>query len=74
VFRHAAETASEERCRPLEDSSVGDLEPRREVEALSPGPRSADCRLREAIRRAADSFGFSLVGQTVSHYRVLEGK
>ncbi len=73
LFHRAVETAPEERSRLLEDSCAGDPELRREVEALLSGARSADRRLRQAVRLAADSVGFPLVGQTVSHYRILEG-
>jgi serine/threonine protein kinase len=34
---------------------------------------SADASLLQAVRRAVDSIGFPLVGQTVSHYRILQG-
>jgi len=73
LFHRAVETAPEERSCLLEDSCAGDPELRREVEALLSGARSADRRLRQAVRLAADSVGFPLVGQTVSHYRILEG-
>ena len=73
MFHRVAETPPEDRSRRLEDSCAGDPELRREVEALLSGARSADRRLREAVRLTADFMGFPLVGQTVSHYSVLEG-
>jgi serine/threonine protein kinase/Tol biopolymer transport system component len=73
LFHRAVECAPEERTLLLEDSCAGDPELRREVEALLSAARSADRLLWEAVRLEADSIGFPLVGQTVSHYRILEG-
>jgi serine/threonine protein kinase len=57
----------------LENSCAGDPELRREVESLLSGARSANQHLREAVRGAADSIGFPLLGRAVSHYHVLQG-
>jgi serine/threonine protein kinase/Tol biopolymer transport system component len=73
LFHRALESAPEDRARLLDDSCAGDPELRREVESLLSGARSANHHLRAAVRGAADSIGFPLLGQTVSHYHVLEG-
>jgi len=73
LFHRALESAPEDRSRLLEDSCAGDPELRREVESLLSGAPSANRYLRQVVRGAADSIGFPLVGQTVSHYHVLAG-
>jgi eukaryotic-like serine/threonine-protein kinase len=73
LFHRALDTAPDGRSRLLEDSCAGDPELRRQVEALLSGARNAERQIREAIHLAVDSVDFPLVGQTVLHYRVLEG-
>ena len=73
LFHRALESAPEDRSRVLEDSCAGDPELRREVEGLLSAANRAGQQLRQVVRGAADSIGFPLLGQTVSHYRVVEG-
>jgi serine/threonine protein kinase/Tol biopolymer transport system component len=73
LFHRAAECEPDERCRLLDETCRGDAELRREVESLLACQGSADERLRAAVGGEADSIGFPLVGQTVSHYRILHG-
>jgi serine/threonine protein kinase len=57
----------------LDEACSNDLELRREVEALISGQRSASNSVKAAVRGGLDDFGFPLTGQTVSHYRILDG-
>jgi eukaryotic-like serine/threonine-protein kinase len=73
LFYRVAECEQDERARLLDAAGDSDPELRREVESLLSCEGSAGERLRAAVREAADGIAFPLVGQTVSHYRVLEG-
>ena len=73
LFHRAIECEPEERARLLEDSCAGDVELRREVEALLSGARSGVGEVRAAVRDAMRSTKFPLQGEIISRYRVLEG-
>ena len=73
LFHRAIECEPEERARLLEDSCGGDVELRREVEALLSGARSGVGEVRAAVRDAMRSTKFPLQGEIISRYRVLEG-
>ena len=72
LFHRAVECAPEELIDLLEGACRGDPELRGEVESLLAGQHSAGDYIQSAVRMAVDSIGFPLVGQTVSHYRILD--
>ena len=70
LFHRAAECDPKERTGLLDEACGGDFELRRQVEAL------LDCEpgaVQAAIRAELGTFGFPLAGETVSHYRIIEG-
>jgi len=73
LFHRVVECKPDERTRLLDAAGKRDPELRREVESLLSCQGSADEDLRAAVRGAAECIDFPLVGQTVSHYRILEG-
>jgi eukaryotic-like serine/threonine-protein kinase len=73
LFHRAIECEPKERARLLEDSCAGDVELRREVEALLSGARSGGGQVRAAVHEAMRSTRFPLEGVTVSHYLILGG-
>ncbi len=73
LFHLAAECGPDERARLLDEAGSTDSDLRRQVESLLGCQGSASEHLQAAVRRAADSVAFLLVGQTVSHYRIREG-
>jgi eukaryotic-like serine/threonine-protein kinase len=73
LFHRAVECEPEQRSRLLNETCSADPELRREVESLLSGQSSARDHLQATVRVAIDSIGFPLVGETVSHYRILEG-
>ena len=72
-FHRASECGPGERALLLEETGRRDPELRREVESLLAGQGSADQHLQAAVHMEADRVRFPLVGQTVSHYRIVEG-
>ena len=64
LFHLVVECEPEERVRLLDAEGNRDPELRREVELLLACLDSADDHLRMALRGAADSFAFPLVGHT----------
>ncbi len=73
LFHRAAECDREERIRLLDEAGRTDPELRKAVESLLSCEAGAGEHLRAAMRVAADSNRFPLVGEMVSHYRILEG-
>lgn len=73
LFQRAVECEPEEVTHLLDEACRGDPELRAEVESLLSCQKSAGHRVKAAVRMAIDSIGFPLVGQTVSHYRILNG-
>jgi serine/threonine protein kinase len=73
LFHRAAECEPEHRTDLLDGACSDDPELRRKVEALLFGEEHAGKHLHAAVRGALDDFGFPLRGETVSHYRVLDG-
>jgi serine/threonine protein kinase len=73
LFHRAAEFAPEHRSGILERACVGDPDLRREVEALLSSDGNAGPSLQSAVRGALDDVGFPLTGETISHYRILDG-
>src|SRR6516165_11554417 len=73
MFHLAAECEPENRASLLDEACSDDPELRREVEALLFGEEHAGDHLHAAVRGELDDFGFPLSGETVSHYRILDG-
>ena len=73
LFHRAAECEPEHRTALLDEACSNDLELRREVEALISGQQNASNSVEAAVRLGLDDFGFPLRGETVSHYRILDG-
>jgi serine/threonine protein kinase len=73
LFHRAAECEPERRVVLLDEVCSDDPELRREVEALLYCQKSAGDHLRAAVGVGLDAVGFHLAGETISHYRVLDG-
>ncbi|MGA7928078.1 MAG: protein kinase [Candidatus Sulfotelmatobacter sp.] len=73
LFHRAAECDASQRAALLDGACGNDWELRREIEALLSSEGSARDRVQEAVRCELHDFGFSLVGEVVSHYRILDG-
>jgi len=73
LFHRAAECEPAKRIGLLEEMWNGDPELRREVEALLCCQEGAADRLRAAVNVGVDAVRFPLVGETISHYRILDG-
>jgi serine/threonine protein kinase len=73
LFHRAAECDANRRAALLDEACNGDLELRREVEALLSSDVSAGTHVKAAVRSGLDDFGFSRAGEVVSHYRILDG-
>jgi len=73
LFHRAAECGPEDRTLLLDGACSNDPELRREVEALLSCDASAGDYVQAAVRAEVDTVGFSLTGQTISHYRILDG-
>jgi len=71
LFHRAAECEPEHRTNLLDEACRNDPDLRQEVEALLSSDRSARDHMEESVRDSLDSFGFSLAGKSVSHYRIL---
>jgi serine/threonine protein kinase len=72
VFHRAVECDGRRRDLLLDEACNGDLELRREVEALLSSDSRARRRVQAAIDAEIHDFGFSMVGEVVSHYRILD--
>ena len=73
LFHRAAECDPKQRTVLLDETCNSDLELRRQVEVLLAGEERAKDVLKAAVHREMASMSFPLVGQTISHYRVLDG-
>jgi eukaryotic-like serine/threonine-protein kinase len=73
LFHRAAECDPESRGALLDHECAVDTELRQEVEALLASEESASDHMQAAVRGALDKVGFPLVGQTISHYHILDG-
>ena len=67
LFHRAVECTGNQRNVLLDQGWHGDLELRREVEALLPRTQA-----HAAVDSEVRDFGFSSVGEVVSHYRILD--
>jgi eukaryotic-like serine/threonine-protein kinase len=73
LFHRALECEPERRTGLLDEACRNDSELRREVEALLSCDGSAGDHVQAAVRGGLDAVAFPLTGQTVSHYRILDG-
>ncbi len=73
LFHRAAECEPERRTSLLDQTCSNDPELRKEVEALLSSESSAAKDLQAAVHCGLEGFGFPLVGETISHYRILDG-
>jgi serine/threonine protein kinase len=73
LFHRVAECGPAQRAGLLDTACNGDADLRREVEALILNDRGASDHLGAAVRAGLDAVAYPLVGEAVSHYRVLEG-
>jgi eukaryotic-like serine/threonine-protein kinase len=73
LFHRASECEPKHRTTLLAKVCSDDPELRREVEALLSSQESAGDHLKAAVGVGLDTIGFPLVGETISHYRVLSG-
>ncbi len=73
LFHRAAECGPKERTALLDEACSSDPELRREVAGLLSCEASAGDHVQEAVRDSLDSFAFPRAGETVSHYRILDG-
>src|SRR5690349_17552870 len=73
LFHRAIESDPENRTAVLDEACVNDSELRKEVEALLSSEKSARSRVQAAVRSEYKKFAFSLIGATVSHYRITGG-
>ena len=73
LFHRAAECDPEERSALLDEACCNDPELRREVERLLVHDETAADHVQAAVQSELDILGFPLVGQTISHYHILDG-
>ena len=73
LFHRAAESDPQHRTALLDEVCSHDAELREQVEALLSSDKSARGKVNSAVRSELDAVDFSLVGKTISHYRILEG-
>ena len=72
LFHRAVEFDASRRGLFLDQACNGDLELRREVQALLSSDSSARSRVQAAVDSEVLYVGFSLVGEVVAHYRILD--
>jgi hypothetical protein len=73
VFHRAAECDPGQRAGLLDEACSDDPELRREVEVLLSCEGASSDQVQEAVRAEFHSVGFPLAGETISHYRILDG-
>ena len=73
LFHRAAECDSKLRASLLDGACKGDEELRRVVEGLLASEESARDDMHAAVHNGLDAVMVPLIGETVSHYRILEG-
>jgi serine/threonine protein kinase/WD40 repeat protein len=73
LFHRAAECDPKKRASLLDEVCNGDEALRQAVMALLAGEENAHNDLRAAVHSGLDAVTFPLVGETVSHYRILDG-
>ena len=73
LFHRAAECDPKQRAGLLEEACYSDSELRREVEALLASEETASDDMQAAVRCGLEAVTFPLVGEIISHYRILDG-
>ena len=73
LFQRAWECDPKQRARLLEESGSGDPELRQTVERLLASAEAAADGLQAAVYGGLNAVAFPLVGETISHYRILAG-
>jgi len=73
LFHRIAECDASQRTALLDQACTADPELRREVEALLSSDGSACTCIQVAVHSELRDFGFSMAGEVVSHYRILDG-
>ena len=73
VFHRAAECTPELRSSLLDEACGNDAELRQEVEALLAGDSQAGEAVQSAVLGGLETVGFPLIGETISHYRIVSG-
>ena len=73
LFHRALECEPEQLGPLLDKACRDDPDLRREVLSLLSSDKSAGDHIKDALRVAATAIKFPLVGETISHYRILDG-
>lgn len=73
LFHRAAECEPKQRIGLLDEACSNDPELRREVEVLLSCDGRVGNFVQVAVRSELDAVGFPLTGETISHYRILDG-
>jgi serine/threonine protein kinase len=73
LFHRVAECEPKQRIGLLDQACNNDPELRREVEVLLSCDGRAGDYVQAAVRSELTAVGFPLTGQTISHYRILDG-
>jgi serine/threonine protein kinase len=73
LFHRACESDSKDRGALLDEACRTDPELRREVQALLASEEKANDELHAAVREQLETVGFPLIGETISHYRIIDG-
>jgi len=73
LFHRAAECDANQRTTLLDEACNSDAELRQEVDALLFSEASGRDHVQAAIHSELHDFGFSLAGEIVSHYQILDG-
>jgi hypothetical protein len=73
LFHRAVHCDPMQRIGLLDEACDGDLALRRKIEALLSSEESASDDMQAAVRSGLDAVSFPLVGETVSHYYILDG-
>ena len=73
LFHRAAECGPEDRTLLLDGTCSNDPELRREVEVLLSCDGRVGDYVQATVRAEIDTVGFPMAGETISHYRILDG-
>lgn len=73
LLHRVLECETQQRSKLLDEAGNGDPELRQEVESLLLYEDKANAHLLAAVRHGAEAARFPLVGEVISHYRILSG-
>jgi eukaryotic-like serine/threonine-protein kinase len=73
LFHRAADCDGDARAALLDEACRNDPDLRQQVEALLAGDQNAARQVQAVVGGELHQFAFPLVGQTLSHYQILEG-